>query len=90
MKKFTVVVPVYKNEESIDRLLDEVTKLAEQMAELGFELELVTVVDGSPDQSYSMIRARLTDLPFSCSLVCLLYTSPSPRDLSTARMPSSA
>ena len=69
MKKFTVVVPVYKNEESIDRLLDEVTKLAEQMAELGFELELVTVVDGSPDQSYSMIRARLTDLPFSCSLV---------------------
>ena len=24
------------------------------------------------------------------SLVCLLYTSPSPRDLSTSRMPSSA
>ena len=25
-----------------------------------------------------------------CSYVCLLYTSPSPRDLSTSRMPSSA
>ena len=25
-----------------------------------------------------------------CSTVCLLYTSPSPRDLSTSRMPSSA
>ena len=24
------------------------------------------------------------------SIVCLLYTSPSPRDLSTSRMPSSA
>ena len=24
------------------------------------------------------------------SLICLLYTSPSPRDLSTSRMPSSA
>ena len=26
----------------------------------------------------------------SGSMVCLLYTSPSPRDLSTSRMPSSA
>ena len=27
---------------------------------------------------------------FGLSVVCLLYTSPSPRDLSTSRMPSSA
>jgi len=27
---------------------------------------------------------------FAFFLVCLLYTSPSPRDLSTSRMPSSA
>ena len=26
----------------------------------------------------------------SCAMGCLLYTSPSPRDLSTSRMPSSA
>ena len=26
----------------------------------------------------------------TCSMTCLLYTSPSPRDLSTSRMPSSA
>jgi len=26
----------------------------------------------------------------SLSIICLLYTSPSPRDLSTSRMPSSA
>ena len=26
----------------------------------------------------------------SCHMICLLYTSPSPRDLSTSRMPSSA
>ena len=25
-----------------------------------------------------------------CNVTCLLYTSPSPRDLSTSRMPSSA
>ena len=28
--------------------------------------------------------------PVVTSVVCLLYTSPSPRDLSTSRMPSSA
>ena len=26
----------------------------------------------------------------ACCAICLLYTSPSPRDLSTSRMPSSA
>ena len=35
-----------------------------------------------------------TEMPFTSSLLheksCLLYTSPSPRDLSTSRMPSSA
>ena len=28
--------------------------------------------------------------PMNCVITCLLYTSPSPRDLSTSRMPSSA
>ena len=31
-----------------------------------------------------------SDLLFRCFKLCLLYTSPSPRDLSTSRMPSSA
>ena len=32
----------------------------------------------------------MPDLSFEATLTCLLYTSPSPRDLSTSRMPSSA
>ena len=34
--------------------------------------------------------ARLKTVPISLHCCCLLYTSPSPRDLSTSRMPSSA
>ena len=34
----------------------------------------------------AIVAADLND----CSDTCLLYTSPSPRDLSTSRMPSSA
>ena len=30
------------------------------------------------------------DIPFGSSLGCLLYTSPSPRDMRRSRMPSSA
>ena len=33
---------------------------------------------------------EMTSLPNALFIVCLLYTSPSPRDLSTSRMPSSA
>ena len=33
---------------------------------------------------------HLMDLPHILATYCLLYTSPSPRDLSTSRMPSSA
>ena len=33
---------------------------------------------------------KLMILAGVCLLICLLYTSPSPRDLSTSRMPSSA
>ena len=35
------------------------------------------------------VHALVVDTP-SQRIICLLYTSPSPRDLSTSRMPSSA
>ena len=36
------------------------------------------------------VGEALIELEFSTKKACLLYTSPSPRDLSTSRMPSSA
>ena len=36
------------------------------------------------------LKSRLLSLGFTIVIGCLLYTSPSPRDLSTSRMPSSA
>ena len=37
-----------------------------------------------------LIQETLDSLVRAGAIVCLLYTSPSPRDLSTSRMPSSA
>ena len=43
----------------------------------------LTVMEGAVQNNISGIDA-------DCGGSCLLYTSPSPRDLSTSRMPSSA
>ena len=45
--------------------------------------------DSNPDKEADAIRAALRPDETLIAL-CLLYTSPSPRDLSTSRMPSSA
>ena len=52
-------------------------------------------MDEIGDQQFSSFACGISTFPFSGpasarSIVCLLYTSPSPRDLSTSRMPSSA
>ena len=46
-------------------------------------------VDQYLDAGFNLFRNRNNWLP-SYQRICLLYTSPSPRDLSTSRMPSSA
>ena len=46
---------------------------------------------GLPDGSgVDVVAALRESQPEAQSVVCLLYTSPSPRDLSTSRMPSAA
>ena len=49
---------------------------------------LLVYSDGRVVRAVSGVEAD--DYEFTLSESCLLYTSPSPRDLSTSRMPSSA
>ena len=50
--------------------------------------------NGSDEYTAEVVKAGVKyvsgDLTFNVGIACLLYTSPSPRDLSTYRMPSSA
>ena len=50
------------------------------------DLEVGIILMGSEVKSLRVGQSNITDSYASC----LLYTSPSPRDLSTSRMPSSA
>ena len=65
----------------IDRILGE--KLMKRISPWGLVTERETMIMGRKHISYDV--GGITQLDY-----CLLYTSPSPRDLSTSRMPSSA
>lgn len=64
--KYSIVVPVYKNEGSINRLLNVLTQMS---TSFNYELEVVFVVDGSPDRSYELIRDALNGLAFPAQLL---------------------
>jgi len=60
------------------------------VARLGRERGITTAVDNSWSSPYFQNPIELGIDLVVHSATCLLYTSPSPRDLSTSRMPSSA
>lgn len=65
---FSIVVPVYRNEASLPELLKV---LEEVQRALDCPIELVFVVDGSPDCSYSLLAERLRTVRFSSQLLLL-------------------
>lgn len=64
----TLVIPVYRNEESIPALLAAVTYLHRR---LDGQLEAVFVIDGSPDRCYELLRDKLPTCLFKSKLVLL-------------------
>lgn len=63
---FSVVIPIYKSEASIPHLLQALSTLN---LELNGKLETVFVVDGSPDQSFALLRDALNGLGFPAQLL---------------------
>ncbi len=64
----SIVVPVFKNEESIDRLLNRVTSLASSLVG---DVEAIFVVDGSPDSSLSLLHNSLPNKTFDSKIILL-------------------
>ncbi len=65
---FSLIIPVYKNEASLDRLLSEMVKLSARSAE---KLEVIFVVDASPDRSHEILLTRLPAVPLHSQLLLL-------------------
>jgi len=64
----SIVIPVYKNEENLERLLPA---LAGVVAACPDPAEVVFVVDGSPDRCLEILRERLPRAAFASRLVAL-------------------
>ncbi len=67
--RYSIVVPIYRNEETLAALVDRLDELA---AKLDGGLETVFVVDGSPDGSLRLLRDLLKgEHHFSAQLIAL-------------------
>ena len=64
--KYSVIIPVYKNETSIPFLIQALILMNQ---ELNNELEVVFVVDGSPDNSYVLLLEALNTLSFPAQVI---------------------
>ncbi|MHB8744556.1 MAG: glycosyltransferase family 2 protein [Sulfuricaulis sp.] len=65
---YSLIIPVYRNEASLPSLLDAVSRIARELAH---PFEAVFVVDGSPDDSYALLRTALPKAPFASQLIAL-------------------
>ena len=78
-------------ESGLQFLYVEPASLAYVYPKLGPEIGgTLLMISGSNFHSSASLSCHFWDIDSNRSLSCLLYTSPSPRDLSTPRMPSSA
>lgn len=57
----SLIVPVYRNEENISELMEALTQLH---GNLSGNLEVIFIVDGSPDQSRSLIEIARPSMPY--------------------------
>jgi glycosyltransferase involved in cell wall biosynthesis len=64
----SIVIPVFRNENNIDRLVQELERIA---AIAPMPVEVVAVVDGSPDRSLELLQGALPRAAFSSVLVSL-------------------
>src|SRR5688572_16356707 len=64
----SLIIPVYKNEENLPRLLSELVSL---QGRLHSGLEVVFVVDGSPDRSYEVLNETIPSTGLRAQLFSL-------------------
>ncbi len=64
----SLIIPIYRNEENLPRLLEALTNLH---AQLNGDFEVVFSVDGSPDRCYELLREQLPRVVFRSTLLLL-------------------
>ena len=66
----SLVIPVYRNEANLGRLLAELVKLNSSLAG---DFEVVFVVDGSPDRCLPILREKLVAVLVLLAILTMIY-----------------
>jgi glycosyltransferase involved in cell wall biosynthesis len=66
--RYSIIVGVYRNAPTLPAVVEA---LADLSGELDGALEVVFVIDGSPDRSYAILRELLPTAPFASQLISL-------------------
>ena len=67
---YSVIIPVYLNQESLPELVDQLNEIDRTIHErYGIQLEALFVVDGSPDDSHATLEELLPQARFSSKLI---------------------
>ena len=87
-KKVLIVTQEMKPYTALSEISEIARKLPQYVQENGMEIRILMPRFGTINERRHRLHevVRLSGM----NIICLLYTSPSPRDLSTSRMPSSA
>ena len=64
----SLIIPVYNNEETLNILLEKITDINNQLSE---NLEVIFIIDGSPDKSYETLKKILPEKKFFSKVVLL-------------------
>ena len=62
---YSIIIPIYKNAINISDLVNRINEMFEEFENLGKISEFVIVVDGSPDESYFLLKKSSYRLPSS-------------------------
>jgi len=67
---YSVIIPVYRNAEFVPQLITEFTRISKEIrARYKMETEFVFVVDASPDNSYDLLEASLSQAELRSQLI---------------------
>lgn len=65
---YSLIIPIYKNAESLPDLLKVITELQQKVTD---SMELIFVVDGSPDNSYQYLNQHLSQIAMPSTILVL-------------------
>ncbi len=67
---YSIVVPVYRNLDALPGLVEALSDVgATILRQFGLQLEVVFVIDGSPDNEYASLERMLPGAPFASKLI---------------------